>query len=342
MKILILKPSSLGDVVQALPVLRLLKLHLPESEIFWWLESSLSPLLADDPDLAGVFPFERKGWTTPRRWPAVFRSARNLRHERFDWAIDLQGLARSGLFTWLANAQMSIGLDNAREGAREGARLFYDVLAPSAPPGTNAVERYLGVLPRLGVPVHANFQWLPERPRAAAAIREKWSPDSARWIALLPGARWENKRWPVEYFQELARRVSSLAPDLKLVILGGKDDQPLGSAIAGIAPERYLDLTGRTSLPEMIEWLRVSELVITNDTGPMHVAAALRRPVIALFGPTDPDNTGPYGQRENVIQDKSLACVPCMSDHCSYKQPLACLRNITPAMVLERAARALK
>ncbi len=341
MKILILKPSSLGDVVQALPVLRLLKLHLPESQIFWWLESSLSPLLADDPDLAGVFPFERKGWAMPGRWPAVFRSARNLRRERFDWAIDLQGLARSGLFTWLAGAELSIGLDNAREGAREGARLFYDVLAPSAAPGTHAVDRYLGVLPRLGVPVHERFQWLPERPRAAAAIREKWRPDSARWIALLPGARWENKRWPLEYFQELARRLPSLAPDLKLAILGGRDDQPLGGAIAGVAPERCLDLTGRTSLPEMIEWLRVSELVITNDTGPMHVAAALRRPVIALFGPTDPGNTGPYGQRENVIQDTGVPCVPCMSDRCTYLLPLVCLRTIAPATVVERARRVL-
>jgi lipopolysaccharide heptosyltransferase II len=203
------------------------------------------------------------------------------------------------------------------------------------------VERYLGVLPRLGVPVHWRFQWLPERPRVAAEILEKWRPEEARWVALVPGARWENKRWPLEHFQELARQLPALAPDLRIAILGGKADEGLGRAIAGVAPERCLDLTGRTTLPEMIECLRLCSLVITNDTGPMHVAAALHRPIIALFGPTDPGNTGPYGQRENVIQLSDLDCLACDDDRCAGGQPGACLRNITPAMVLERARRVL-
>ena len=215
--------------MHALPVLRLLKQHWPDSEIFWWLESSLAPLLADDPDLAGIFPFQRKGWATPWRWPAIYRCTRNMRRERFDWAIDLQGLARSGLFTWLAGAQASIGLDNPREGAREGARMFYDLLAPRAAKGMHAVDRYLGVLPGLGVPVHSQFQWLPERPRIAAEVRAKWNPGGARWIGLLPGARWENKRWPLQNFQELAKLLTALAPDVKLAILGGAADQPLSA-----------------------------------------------------------------------------------------------------------------
>ena len=110
----------------------------------------------------------------------------------------------------------------------------------------------------------------------------------------------------------------------------------LGKAIAEAEPARCLDLTGQTSLPEVIEWMRLSELVITNDTGPMHIAAALRRPVVALFGPTDPAGTGPYGQRENVLQLTKLPCVPCMKGECNYERPLACLRDITPGMVLEK------
>jgi lipopolysaccharide heptosyltransferase I len=340
-KILILKPSSLGDVVQALPVLRLLKSHLPESRIFWWLESSLAPLLSDDADLAGVIPFERKRWAAPGYWPEILASARHMRRERFDWAIDLQGLARSGLCTWLANAQVSIGLDNAREGRREGARLFYDMVAPRSPRGTHAVERYLAVLPPLGIPVHGHFQWLPDRPRVAALVEERWQPAGSRWVALLPGARWENKRWPVEHFQELARRVLALAPDIRLAVLGGAADQALGSAISKAAGERCLDLTGWTSLPEMVEWLRLCALVVTNDTGPMHVAAALRKPVIALFGPTDPGNTGPYGQRDKVIQSRSLPCVPCQKGHCGYERELACLRDILPEQVARRASETL-
>ena len=341
MKILILKPSSLGDVVHALPVLRLLKLHLPQSEIFWWVEAGLAPLLADDPDLAGIFTFERRRWNNPGNWAEMWATIRRVRGERFDWAIDLQGLARSGWFAWLSNAGLTIGLDNAREGAREGARLFYDVIAPRARKGTHAVDRYLAVLLPLGVPADGKFQWLPERPKIAAQIRDQWPLGSARRVVLLPGARWENKRWPAEYFMEVARRLPELAPDVKLVILGGRDDSSVGGAIAGANPERCLDLTGRTSLPEMIEWVRSSELVITNDTGPMHIAAALGKPVVALFGPTDPGGTGPYQQRENVLQRKDLPCIPCMKGYCTYEEPLACLRGITPEMVCERARRAL-
>jgi lipopolysaccharide heptosyltransferase I len=337
LKILILKPSSLGDVVHALPVLRLLKLHLPDSEIFWWLESGLVPLLADDPDLAGIFSFQRQDWSSPAHWPRLVSSVRAMRREHFDWAIDLQGLARSGLFTWLANAELSVGLDNDREGAREGARLYYDVLTRRSPPGTHAVDRYLATLPQLGVPVHDNFQWLPERPQLAAAVQEKWRFENTRWIALLPGARWDDKRWPVENFAHLVQRLSPLAPDCGFAILGGNADRALGQKIASANPNRCLDLTGQTSLLEMIEWLRLSELVITNDTGPMHIAAALRKPVIALFGPTEPDSTGPYGQRKNVLQTTNLPCVPCQKSTCTYREPLACLHAITPAMVCEQA-----
>jgi heptosyltransferase-1 len=193
----------------------------------------------------------------------------------------------------------------------------------------------------LGVPVHNQFQWLPERPSVAAQVREKWQPGSHRWIMLLPGARWDNKRWPVENFTELARQLLLLAPELKIGILGGSDDRALGHAIAAVDPARCLDLTGRTSLPEMIEWIRLGELTITNDTGPMHVATALHKPVIALFGPTDPNRTGPYGQKENVLQATHLPCVPCLKSYCSYAEPLACLRSITPAQVCAQARRRL-
>ena len=132
MKILILKPSSLGDVIHALPVLRLLKSHWPESRIHWWLDASLTALLEKDPDLAGLFRFERKRWAAPHRWPEIAASLAAMRRQRFDLAIDLQGLARSGMFAWLANAGLTVGLDNLREGLREGARAMYDLTPPSA------------------------------------------------------------------------------------------------------------------------------------------------------------------------------------------------------------------
>jgi lipopolysaccharide heptosyltransferase II len=336
LKILILKPSSLGDVIQALPVLRLLKRHLPAGEIFWWIDSALAPLLEGDPDLTGVVRFERQRWASPRHWPEMLRSLRWMREQNFDWVIDLQCLARSGAFAWLANGKFLIGLDEVREGARG----FYDVAVRRASFHTHAVDWYLAVLPRLGVPVHKNFQWLPERPAVAAAVQSKWPARNARWIALQPGARWDNKRWPAEHFAALVRALAQKFPDTRFAVLGTAEDQPIGETIARAEPLRCLNLCGQISLLEMVEWLRRCELMVTNDTGPMHVAAALGKPLVALFGPTEPRRTGPYGHLENVLR-LDLPCSPCLKSHCTFEKPEECLKAISPAQVFERACQLL-
>jgi len=351
LKILILKPSSMGDVIQALPVLRLLKRHYPDSAIFWWVDTALAPLLEGDPDLAGVVRFERRRWRAPWRWPELWRSILWMREQRFDWVIDLQGLARSGLVAWLANGRRCIGLDESREGARG----FYDIVVRQPGPGASAVDCYLSVLPTLGIPEQSaflprlpmlpipptqspansfDFTWLPSHPEIAAAVRQKWPVDTARWVVLQPGARWLNKRWPAESFAELAKSVAAARNDIRFAILGSQEDQSLGQIIARVAEDRCLDLTGRLSLPEMVEWIRLSAAMVTNDTGPMHVAAALGTPVVALFGPTDPRRTGPYGQFDHVLQ-LSLPCVPCKKSRCAYVKPMECLRALPVSLVAQ-------
>jgi heptosyltransferase-1 len=333
LKILILKPSSLGDIIQALPVLRLLKLHFRQAQIFWWIDSALAPLLQDDPDLAGIIRFERKRWVQPRHWPEMLGSIAGMRAQKFDLVIDLQCLLRSGVFAWLANGKFLAGLDDNRE----GASAFYDLAVPRASFHTHAVDWYLSVLPRLGVSVHKKFTWLPLRPETSAAIKTKWAANGLNWIALQPGARWSNKRWPAEKFSELVRRLAAEFPDARFVILGGKDDEPLGARIARAEPARCLNLCGVTTLPEMVEWVRLARLMITNDTGPMHVAAALNRPMVALFGPTEPRRTGPYGQLENVLRI-DLPCSPCLKSVCHFEKPEECLRAISAETVFQKAA----
>jgi heptosyltransferase I len=327
-KILILKPSSLGDVVQALPVLRLLKRHLPASQIYWWIDSHLAPLLEGDPDLAGVVRFERRRWATPHHWGEMWRAVRWLRQQDFDWVIDLQCLMRSGIFAWLANGKLSVGLDEPREGARG----FYDLIIQRPSPLTHAVDWYLRVLSALRVPADGDFQWLPPRPAVAESVRRQWPVGGARWIVFQPGARWPNKRWPIASYAELVRLLAPARPGFRFAVLGGEADRPLGEVIAGADPARCLDLTGRLSLPEMVEWIRLSELMVSNDTGPMHVAAALGTPVVALLGPTEPGRTGPYRQLEHVLQ-LNLPCVPCLKPRCRYVKPFECLRALPPAAV---------
>jgi heptosyltransferase I len=336
LKILILKPSSLGDVIHALPVLRLLKLHFRDAEIFWWIDSALAPLVEGDSDLTGIVRFERKRWAKPQHWPEMLRSIRWLRAQKFDLVIDLQCLARSAAFAWLAHGKKLVGLDEVREGARG----FYDLAVPRQSFHTHAVDWYLAVLPPLGVPVHKNFVWLPEHPEIAAAISSKFTTQNSKLILLQPGARWKNKRWPVKYFHELVSALAEKFPTARFAVLGGKDDAPLGEIILQAAPEKVLNLCGATSLPEMVEWVRHGDLLITNDTGPMHVAAALGKPLVALFGPTEPRRTGPYGQLENVLR-LDLPCSPCLSSRCAYEKKDECLRALSPAMVLPRVEKLL-
>ncbi len=340
MKILILKPSSLGDVIQALPVLRLLKLHFRGAEIFWWIDAALAPLIEGDPDLTGIVRFERKRWAKPQHWPEMFRSVQWLRAQHFDLVIDLQCLLRSSAFAWLARGKFLAGLDEAREGARG----FYDLAVPRKTFHTHAVDWYLSVLPPLGVPVHKNFVWLPTRPQIAADVKRKWfstfNLQPSTLILLQPGARWNNKRWPEKYFAELVRALAGKFPAARFAILGDQGDQPLGEIISQAAPEKVLNLCGATSLPEMIEWVRLCDLMVTNDTGPMHAAAALGQPLVALFGPTAPERTGPYGQLENVLR-LALPCSPCLKSNCSIENTDECLRALPPALVFARAQKLL-
>ncbi|MCX8156659.1 MAG: lipopolysaccharide heptosyltransferase II [Verrucomicrobiae bacterium] len=331
MKILLLKPSSLGDVAQAVPVLRLLRRWRPEAEIWWWIEKDYAALLEGDPDLTGLYRFDRRGWRHGRGWLGWWDTVQQMRSRRFDWVIDLQSLARSGVFAWLANGALLAGLEDGREGAHG----FYDLCVPRPHPLAHAVDWYVSVLRRLGVPTTLPFVWLPPRFAAHRSITQRWRPEGKVWVAMAPGARWPNKRWPVEHFSTLARLLVAAHPAIQIVVMGGAADSPLAQAIAVEAPGRILNLAGQTTLPETVEWLRLVSVVVTNDTGPMHIAAALRTPVVALFGPTEPARTGPYGQPQNVLQ-LSLPCVPCMKATCHHRPLLECLQTLPPARVLER------
>jgi lipopolysaccharide heptosyltransferase II len=153
-----------------------------------------------------------------------------------------------------------------------------------------------------------------------------------------PGARWETKRWPVEYFAAALQRLAQTLPEFHFAVMGSADDAPIAAEVMAACRDRCLDLTGKTSLPEMVEWIRASEVMLTNDTGPMHVAAALGRPVVAMFGPTDPRRTGPFGQLHNVLRS-DLPCAPCLQEQCLRPSQIECLWTVTPEAVCERVER---
>ncbi len=324
--ILIIKPSAIGDVVHALPVLALLHRRWPEARISWLVTPACAGLLDGHPMLHEVIRFERreygKGWRSPRALVGLWRFARGLRKRRFDLVIDLQGLFRSGWLAGVTGAAVRIGLGDARE----GAGWFYTHKVPTGHGDRHAIERYLCTTEALGCgrgPIEFPFATDDADRSAIAALTPP------RYAVLLPGSNWATKRWPVERFAALVGPLKSRF-DLDTVTAGGPDDVELAERIPGA-----INLAGKTNLRRLVALLEGASLVVANDSGPMHIAAALGRPLVTPFGPTNPLRTGPYMRMNSVVQLK-IECSPCYSRRCWHQ---SCLQHLETTPVLEVAER---
>jgi lipopolysaccharide heptosyltransferase I len=314
MRILIIKPSSLGDVVHALPTVNLIRRRFPDAHISWVINDTLAPLLKNCPIIDEIIPFERWRFGSLAQLPRLAGFLRTLRRRQFDVIVDLQGLLRSGIISWVTWAPRRIGLSDARE----GARLFYNEIVEV--PHTHAVDRYLLAARHLGcdsAPV--------EFPLGVSAQIK-----SEGLIAVNPSARWTTKLWGSDKFAELLERLSR-----ERVVLTGS--APEREEIGNIA-HGCRNLAGQTDLFQLAELYRRCAVVITNDSGPMHVAAAVGTPVVAIFGPTDPALTGPYGGQHAVLR-AGIPCSPCFKDHCANKVHMECMKLVTVQQVLEAAKR---
>lgn len=312
MRILIIKPSSLGDVVHALPTVNLIRRKYPQAHISWLVNDTLASLLQHSPILDEIIPFERRRFGSLRQLPQFGNFLATLQHRHFDIAIDLQGLLRSGIISWSTRAPRRIGLSDARE----GARFFYNEIAKV--PRAHAVDRYLLAARHLGcdsAPV--------EFPLGVSTLAT-----SEGLIAVNPSARWATKLWGHDRFAELIRRL----PAERVVLTGSTDER---GQIDKIAQGRR-NLAGETDLFQLAELYRRCQVVITNDSGPMHLAAAVGTPVVAIFGPTDPSLTGPYGN-QHVVLRAGIPCSPCFKGHCTNRVRMECMKLITVEQVLKAA-----
>ncbi len=329
-RILIIKPSAIGDVVHALPILNLLRRKWPAAHISWLVTPACSGLLDGHPQLNEVILFDRKhfgkSWRSLKaaRELAVFNQS--LKQHNFDLVIDLQGLFRSGWMTWRTHAPIRVGSTSARE----FSWIFCTHLANVSNTPQHAIERYLTVAEFLGLgrdPVEFIF------PTDAAdrAYINNLLPSGKRFVLLLPAANWQTKRWPVERFAALIEPLQTRF-GLESVLAGGPDASLLAPALPGV-----INLGGKTTLRQLVALLERADLVIANDTGPMHIASALGRPLVTMFGPTSPIQTGPYGRLDTVVR-LDIPCSPCFSRTCSHQ---SCLQWLGIEPVLERAAQQL-
>lgn len=322
-RVLIVKPSAIGDVVHALPILNLLKKRWPAAAFSWLVTPACAGILEGHPLLHEVIRFDRKTYGQGWRRPAVMREllqfATGLRNRRFDVAIDLQGLFRSGWLTYQSGAPIRIGLSDARE----MATLFYTHRVNTGRGERHAIERYLCVPEALGAgrgPVEFPFATTAEDARFAVEA----TPD--RFALLFPGTNWATKRWPATKFAMLPALLRERY-GLPTVVAGAPGEQHLAAQI----PAEF-NLTGRTTLNQLIEIIRRASLVVSNDSGPMHIAAALGRPLVSLFGPTNPIRTGPYRRPLSVLS-LDIPCSPCYSKRCSHQ---SCLQQMEASDVMSQ------
>lgn len=326
-RILLIKPSSLGDIVHAMPVALAIKTAWPEAHLTWVVKRRWAELVERIEGVDRVWPVDETvcGW---------IQQARRLRKEGFDLAIDLQGLFRSGVLAWFSGAPTRIGFANARE----GSPWFYTKRVPVPLMEMHAVDRYLLVAQSLGLP-------LPSKPQFSFVFsdrdweligdlcaRENFSLDRP-WIAMNVSARWPTKRWALSSFAALLDRLygEGLEP---VVVIGSANDRSDVEQLRAITSSPFIDLTGRIPLGCLPALLSKAALLITNDSGPMHIAAAVGVCVVALFGPTSETRTGPYGA-DHLVLTKPVSCRPCMRRVCRHEPERECLRLITPPEVAE-------
>jgi len=324
-RILIVKLSSFGDVLHALPTLEALRAANPLAHLTWLVEAAYAPLLAGHPALNEV-------WVAPRLRPAEFFSGSNpaacrrlvqqLRARPFDLVVDVQGLLKSAVWVALARSPRKVGHDKTRE-------LSYLALTERVPPfdpESHAVWRYLNLADYLGAP--------PTPPvfrlglDGAADISALIPAAADRPLAALhPGARWASKLWPLASWASLAEWLHGRG--FQVAVTGSAADRELAADLGRQSRTPLLNLTGRTSLAQLAAILRTARLAVTTDTGAMHLAASLGTPVAALFGPTAPWRTGPFGDGHQVVR-LGLSCSPCFKRRCPDPR---CLHDLSPALV---------
>lgn len=368
-RILLIKPSAVGDVIHTLPVLSKLRRRYPAARIDWVLTPAIAELIGHHPDLSNVVLFDRGvsgGITAPARqwrdWLAgLGRMLADLWRTRYDLVIDLHGQFRSAILTMATHAPVRLGFDrpclgprspqdrqlipNAYRhgwtGTREGAWLTYTHRIPLPRSDIHAVDRYLLLTPILGLEESPPDFQVPIPPHAEKYIETllgRYGLRSQSFAVVVPGTIWPTKHWHIEGFATVARYLRGTGRGV--VLAGSASERERCRAVADRA-SGVQDFSGQTSLSELAALIRRAELCVTNDSGSMHLAVGLNRPVVSVFGPTDELWIGPYRRPEAVVRVQK-ECAPCyfrqLSD-CPHNH--ACMRDVTPGMVIDCIDRVL-
>ncbi len=322
-KILIVKPSALGDVVQATSILPVIKARYPRSRLSWFVFKQNAGVLRGNPWIDDLIVMDRKGVNLSR----ICSLVRELRGRKFDLVVDLQCLLRSALVTFSTGSRRRVGYSNGRE----FSSLFYNE-AYEISRDMHAVDGYLLMCRMLGCRDTGKVRFvLPGGDSDRARVESLMPPLNGEGplVTVCPTAGWSSKTWPVEHFA----RVGDLLADeygARIVWLGAPGEEPQVKRASDLMKHDSLNLVGRLSLAEVAVLLRRADLFVGNDSGLMHMAAAAGIRTAVVFGPTDPRRTGPYSERSRVVT-ANVDCRPCFKKTCSRPR---CLTDILPEALM--------
>lgn len=319
-RLLILKPSALGDIIHTLPLLASLRESFPSLQIWWAVKSKFAELLKTHPYLNGTIVWEKR-----RFWQFL----KKIRRKRFHIVLELQGLFRTGFIVYLSGAKERWGF--SKEETKECQ--FFFLTRTVKTKNSHIVEKNLEMAEELGAKKKVEFL-IPENEEAKMSI-EKYLKKSGvspkdKLIALIPGGGWGNKIWSEKKFASLGKELT-LRKDWRIIIIWGPGEFKKADLINRMAEGKLL-LGPSTTISQLVSLLKRCSMAIGGDTGPLHLAVALDIPVIGLYGPTPPSRNGPFGEKKEIIYH-ALPCSPCWRRNCKRKE---CMNSIGVEEVIER------
>ncbi|MEJ2689423.1 MAG: lipopolysaccharide heptosyltransferase I [Deltaproteobacteria bacterium] len=346
MNILIVKTSAIGDVTHTLPALNALRHNFPDAHIAWMVEEAAAGIILGHPAIDRLLISRRKSWlrNLKRQKKKTLREilafVKELRDTRYDLLLDFQGLLKSSMFIALCRADRKIGFGRGMEHA-EMSYLFLNERVPPVSMEIHAVDRELGLLRAIGITTGNVDYALPLSPydhQQADALLDELEMNPAHPLVVInPMTTWPTKYWHKRGFAEVADRLR-LAGN-QVVFTGGRDDAGAIAQIQAEMQQPVASVAGRVTLKTLAALFSRAAVVISTDTGPMHIAAAAGTPVVALFGPTAPWRTGPYGKGHLIIRT-ACACSPCYKKSCALGTT-ACMQDIAVEEVVAAAKTAL-
>lgn len=332
--VLIVRLGSLGDIIHGIPVAAALRNRYPHAHIDWIADARYLELLDLVECLDRRIPVDPRDAMRGSRRSAFFGTLRELRRTRYDACIDLQGLLKSALLARAAGARRTVGLP--RQHLREPlARVFYTD-TPNPGSATHVIDKGLALLAPLGVEDRrVHFPISIPRTAAVESVIARFAPGA--YVVVNPGAAWPNKRWPAERFGAVAAAIHRDF-GLRSVVLWGPGEQALAASVAS-ASAGAAEIAPPTTIPDLIGIARHGRLMLSGDTGPLHIAGAVGTPIVALFGPTQPERNGPWSPHDITVSRVSQ-CSCLYERRCRRSTP--CIDDIAIEEVVIAVHRRLK